>query len=342
MAGHSLTDLFGDKVRTPEKSLTDLVEDIASGEEKPSSLSELSEKLEKDLSVSESSVQQFEYIRENYPSIDPETDCGTLGGSVSPTSEIEALLDKVGDMGPRMQELLNEADEKDILVCQVNDDGYNGFHVFEEGIVAINPNSRTPVRTAIEEFVHVYQDVPRLDMHEYTLPDFNLWKLGIEAQAKLSVAVEAVRQKLTGENEGELFNQHERGAHFAAAKFLEQQVQEQGLQALENPQVLYEAFEKIMGHSEFTASYIARSIPGGPGLDQSVGAKQFEADAFVKFMGTVIGGDPANNFLEGMVDSKDDLMELLPKGSQLAIQLQIKQLPESNTWDGVASEPVLK
>lgn len=319
----------------PKRTLTDVANEI---------MAELAKPIVPDNSLASLRGKQVDFLKDNHPKIDPELDCNTADGSLSPSTEIENLLDNVSNMGGIMRMLLDNASSKDALICEFSGNEHNGFHIYDPAIIGINPDSKTPTRSTTEEFVHMYQDHPRLDKNTYTLPDYNLWKIGTEAQAKLSVAVEAVQQKYSDdESNGVLFNEHKRGGHFAAAKFLEHSVKEHGVQALEDPEVLYGAFKKILGNSDFASSYMARFVDKDSGMDQSVGTKQFEIDDFVNFFGTVVGKDSTNNFLEGKITAKDDLVNLLPAISKFAINNQIRHILENSTNnDDLALPSLLK
>lgn len=329
MGDGSIADLFADKLAA-EGSLTDLMKSVEPAGDGLTSLSDLAALMEANAALAQR-TQQFEFIRENYRFIDPEADCDTVDASEGKTPALTAVID---NMGPRFQVITERAAERGLLVCEMKNSnvGFRGFYSHEGEVIGVNTGSGTPERTAAEEFVHAYQDHPRIDFNEYTLPDFNLWKLGVEAQAKLSVAVEAVRQKYV-EDDDTLLRQH-RDQHFAVAHFLDEKVAELGIEALDDHQVLYEAFVTLMGDSKFTASNLARSIPDGPGMDKSVGTAQIDINEFVRHFGTIVGGDARSNFLEDRLTSKDQLIESLPSGSRMAIQLQIQALPDAAVGGG--------
>lgn len=266
---------------------------------------------------------------EEYNYLIPEKDCDIPGDGVpSPSEDVSLLMDRIRNISPGLAVAIESAEERGIIVCDIarSKVSYNGFSDPELGIIGINPNAPVVARTAAEELVHSYQDHPRLDINEYTLPDFNLWKMGIEAQAKLSVAVEAVRLKHSSDPDMELFDAHKLRAQFEVSRFLDERVAAEGLSALEDPSVLAEGFKVIMGNKNFAGSYIARFTPGGP-LDESVGHKQFDPADFVQHFGTIVGGDPRNNFLIGEITDKQDIIDMLPENAQSAINMQIGKLP---------------
>lgn len=277
------------------------------------------------------SAARLKALTTKHDFITPRKDCDVLGdGRAGPSEDTTLLISRIKNISPGLATILKSAEKRGIIVCDLarGNVDYNGFNDPELGVIGINTKAPTAVRTATEEFVHAYQDHSRIDFKEYTLPDFNLWKMGIEAQAKLSVAVEAVRLKHSSPPNTELFDNHKRGPHFAIAKFLDKEVAARGLSALEDKEVLAKGFKMIMGHKDFSASYIARSIPGH-GLDESVGLKQIESEDFIRHFGTIVGGDPRNNFLEGVITNKQDIINMLSAGSKTAINLQTRKIPSA-------------
>ena len=266
--------------------------------------------------------QRLEAFKETFPQVNTDSHCAPLADMpFGKTDTSASVIVDLEDTGIEAQRILNNATENNIILCNAwKNSGFKGYYDYESGLIAFDGNKREAHRTALEEFTHAAQNHPRLSWDVYRLPDWGIWKMATEAQAKLSVAAHAVREKHQGDDT--LFQQHT-AMHHGVSHLLDQAVEKDGLSALKDPEVLAEGFIEIMGNSSFVQAYFNHKIPGVP-MDESIGQKEINIDDFKKHFGTIIGDSHKANFLNGVKDISD-VVAMLPERYQERFSTQVEK-----------------
>lgn len=284
--------------------------------------------------------QQYNYVR-GLGISDAELSCIPLS-DISDVMELASrnvgligIVDRVEDTldnSPYVAQFLENAEDMDVLLCDISgtpraEKGVSGFASLEQRVVGIDGSIRSGAESTIaEEFIHIYQEGDLRSPDEYNPADAFLWNIGLEAQAKLSVAVEAVRQKY---EDGEYMLTRALGPadHMnidgRAVHYLSRQVEQSGIEALDDPEILGRSFEMYFESKTFTPDYfeVFEDI-----YRDGNGTARIDYGEFATTFGTIVGGDATNNFLSGRFDTMAELSELIPGqrlGQWLADQQEI-------------------
>lgn len=321
------------------ESLTDLKADIEADPkmETPTGKTSLSD-LFSDSTEKSAVTEQYNFLKGTGLVSNPEGEC-ILISNVSEnasggTKQVSELIEDLSKSDLRYQQFIDNADG--VLVCDLKNSGLEdirGFASDELRIIGVNTADTQAIRTAAEEFTHLYQEAEDLDPKKYSAASSLVWDLGTDSQAKLSVAVDAVRQKYDGDPS--LFNAHRdsygHSAESRVANHLSYQVKLNGIEALDDPEVLSKGFMDIMGTRNFIADYYRERESK---YAAQTGTQTISIETFNENFGTIVGGNGVN-FLDGRLKSLNEIADNIPQG------MRARNMLESSLSHSAPQEKIL-
>lgn len=244
--------------------------------------------------------------------------------------------------------IFTTAVEADTLVCDYFDLESLGSYDDEQNIINVSTgflrfsepapdggfssgiseeDARIRLTIAFEEYAHAHQVLepaqPQEDsfnIEEYAAIDQQLWALGEEAQVKLLIAREMVAQAAAG-NPSLFYSVIETDTSGIApiARTLMAHVQQGGLEALQDEDILFEGFAAFFNDEDAMDAY--------HDPDHYEGITHMERvpiELFVETFGYMLPDQEDPNFLEGHLSSMNDVKDLVLRGTGMFAWLHEK------------------
>ena len=174
---------------------------------------------------------------------------------------------------------------------------------------------------AFEEYAHAYQVTnmpagiidPSFDIEEYAAIDQMLWALAEEAQAKLLIAHDMVTQAMAGNRELYLSTISTDSSGIGAiAQTIMSRVQQDGLSALSSEETLYMGFMTFFNDPDAMVAYHHPEYYEG-----ITHSERIPVETFTRAFGRMLNQNEEHNFLEGRVESLQDVIDVMPVGSPM-------------------------
>lgn len=200
-------------------------------------------------------------------------------------------------------------------------------------------NTSSPPRTfmneivlvALEEFAHAHQNNNDQQWLLKGLPpnmpqDELFWHFGTEAQAKLSLALDVVEKVYTSYDTSLLkYLSSDTDEYGDMVRFLWEQTELHGREALSSPDVQFEAFTLFFKNEDTMRSYFDLEEIEQVTLPNPV---PLPSEKFVEAFGKPIGQPDAPNFLEGRITDMSDIAAFIPDDFPVKIWIQSQFLKE--------------